>query len=105
MSELDHKKIIQRCKKKGIKFISSPFDLKSIDLLKKLNLKILKIPSGEITNVPYLRKIGSLNKQIILSTGMSNLEEVKKAIQILNDSGTKRNRLQFYIVVQSIQLI
>ena len=93
LSELDHKKIIQRCKKKGIKFISSPFDLKSIDLLKKLNLKILKIPSGEITNVPYLRKIGSLNKQIILSTGMSNLEEVKKAIQILNDSGTKKKQI------------
>ena len=68
-------------------------NLKSIDLLKKLNLKILKIPSGEITNVPYLRKIGSLNKQIILSTGMSNLEEVKKAIQILNDSGTKKKQI------------
>ena len=55
----DHKKIIRRCKMKKIKFLSSPFDLESINLLKKLKLKIFKIPSGEITNIPYLKKIAN----------------------------------------------
>lgn len=90
LSESDHLKIINRCRLKKIKFLSSPFDLKSIDLLKKLNLKLFKIPSGEITNVPYLKKIGSLKKKLILSTGMSTIEEVKKAINILISSGTKK---------------
>ena len=90
LSESDHLKIINRCRLKKIKFLSSPFDLKSIDLLKKLNLKLFKIPSGEITNVPYLKKIGSLKKKLILSTGMSTIEEIKKAINILSSSGTKK---------------
>ena len=62
LSEQDHLKILKRCKKKKIKFLSSPFDLKSIELLKKLKLNLLKIPSGEITNIPYLKMIGSLKK-------------------------------------------
>ena len=90
LSESDHLKIINRCRLKKIKFLSSPFDLNSIDLLKKLNLKLFKIPSGEITNVPYLKKIGSLKKKLILSTGMSTIEEIKKAINILISSGTKK---------------
>ena len=90
LSESDHLKIINRCRLKKIKFLSSPFDLKSINLLKKLNLKLFKIPSGEITNVPYLKKIGSLKKRLILSTGMSTIEEIKKAINILISSGTKK---------------
>lgn len=93
LSKADHKKIIKRCKERGIKFLSSPFDLKSIDLLKNLNLKLIKVPSGEITNIPYLRKIGSLNKNIILSTGMSNLKEVKKAVQVLTNSGTLKKKI------------
>ena len=78
---------------KKIKFLSSPFDLKSIDLLKKLKLNLFKIPSGEITNIPYLRKIGALKKKIILSTGMSNTEEIKKAIKTIISSGTKKKNL------------
>ena len=93
LSAVDHMKIIKRCKKKKIKFISSPFDLKSIDLLKKLKLELYKIPSGEITNIPYLRKVGSLKKKIILSTGMSNMEEIQKAIKILTSSGTKKKNI------------
>ncbi len=93
LSESDHLKIIRRCRLKKIKFLSSPFDLKSIDLLKKLNLNFFKIPSGEITNVPYLKKIGSLKKKIILSTGMSTSEEIKKAINILISSGTKKKNI------------
>ncbi len=89
----EHKKIITYCKSKKIIFLSSPFDIDSVDLLNKLNLKIFKVPSGEITNLPYLRHIGRLNKKIILSTGMSNMEEVKSAVSILINSGTKKNNI------------
>lgn len=93
LSYLDHLKLIDRCKKKKIRFLSSPFDFKSIDLLKKLKLNLIKIPSGEITNIPYLRKLGGLKKKIILSTGMSNIDEIKKAIKILVYAGTKKKNL------------
>lgn len=93
LSEQDHLKILKRCKKKKIKFLSSPFDLKSIELLKKLKLNLLKIPSGEITNIPYLKMIGSLKKRIILSTGMSNMKEVKSAIKILTSCGVKKKNM------------
>lgn len=85
--------IMRYCKKRGIIFLSSPFDLKSIDLLKKMGLNIFKIPSGEITNLPYLRKIGSLNKKIIMSTGMSSLNEIKMAMDALSSAGTKRENI------------
>lgn len=88
-----HKKLISYCKKKNIIFISSPFDKESIDLLSKLGLKIFKIPSGEITNLPYLRHIGKLNKKLILSTGMSNMKEVKNAVKVLITSGTKKKNI------------
>ena len=94
--ELDvdvHKKLIKYCNAKGIMFLSSPFDHDSIDLLNELGLKIYKIPSGEITNLPYLRSIGSLAKQVILSTGMSTLKEVGDALAILVDSGTKKENI------------
>lgn len=85
--------LIEHCKKRGIEFLSTPFDLHSVDLLHKLGLKIFKIPSGEITNLPYLRKIGALNKKVILSTGMANLGEIEKAIEVLTTSGTKRENI------------
>ena len=94
--ELDKKKhneLISYCEKKKIIFLSSPFDLESVDLLNDLGLEIFKIPSGEITNLPYLRYIGKLNKKIILSTGMSNMDEVKNAFDILINSGTKKNNI------------
>ena len=93
LSEKDLKKVVKRCFKKSIKFMSSPFDFESIKVLKKLNIKIIKIPSGEITNVPYLRKIGSLNRKIILSTGMSNMREIRSAISILIKSGTRKKNI------------
>ena len=86
----DHKELLCRCRKKKIIFLSAPFDLKSIDLLANLGLKIIKIPSGEITNFPYLRKIGSLQKKLIVSTGMSTLKEVAGALNVLIKSGTKK---------------
>ena len=94
--ELDieaHKELISYCSNKKIIFLSSPFDHESIELLNDLGLEILKIPSGEITNLPYLRHIGKLNKKIILSTGMSNIDEVKSALNILINSGTKKNKI------------
>ena len=88
-----HKELISYCSNKKIIFLSSPFDHESIELLNDLGLEILKIPSGEITNLPYLRHIGKLNKKIILSTGMSNIDEVKSALNILINSGTKKNNI------------
>jgi N,N'-diacetyllegionaminate synthase len=89
----DFKKLNDYCKDKDIVFLSTPFDHSSIDLLSELELKIFKIPSGEITNLPYLRHIGSLAKQVILSTGMSTLKEVGDALAILIDSGTKKENI------------
>ena len=91
--ELDidaHNELISYCENKNITFLSTPFDLDSIDLLNDLGLNIFKIPSGEITNLPYLRKIGSLNKNIILSTGMSNIGEIEDALDVLTKAGTKK---------------
>ncbi len=88
-----HKELFLYCRNKKIIFLSSPFDHESIELLKDLGLEIFKIPSGEITNLPYLRLIGKLNKKIILSTGMSNLDEVKSALDILISSGTKKENI------------
>lgn len=76
------------CKEKEIEFLSTPFDLESIDFLEKLGCKIWKIPSGEITNYPYLVKIAETRKPVILSTGMSTLEEVKTCYNLLKEKGT-----------------
>ncbi len=94
--ELDidaHKKLIDYCQEKDIMFLSTPFDHESIDLLNELQLQIFKIPSGEITNLPYLRHIGLLNKKVFLSTGMSNLQEVGDALTVLINSGTLKENI------------
>lgn len=75
------------CFQKGIIFLSTPFDIESIDILERLNMVMYKIPSGEITNLPYLIKVASLGKPIILSTGMSSLDEIDKALNILKTNG------------------
>ncbi|SFV60268.1 Legionaminic acid synthase [hydrothermal vent metagenome] len=94
--ELDvntHHELIAYCQSKKIMFLSTPFDHDSIDMLDDLELKIFKIPSGEITNLPYLRHIGSLNKEIILSTGMADIGEIEDALDILIDAGTKKENI------------
>lgn len=94
--ELDldkHKKLISYCRKKKILFLSSPFDVDSIDLLNQLGLQVFKIPSGEIINLPYLRHLGKLNKKVILSTGMADINEIKDALDILIKAGTKKNNI------------
>ena len=85
-----HKILIKYAARKRIKFLSSPFDDESLSFLKKLNLDFIKVPSGEIDNYPFLKKLGQLKKKIILSTGMSNLKEVSYAINILRKYGAKR---------------
>ena len=88
LNELTHERLIQYGKDKGILFLSSPFDLESIDLLDRLGMRIFKIPSGEITNLPYLRKLGALRKELIMSTGMADLGEIEDALAVLMNSGT-----------------
>jgi N,N'-diacetyllegionaminate synthase len=88
-----HKTLIAYCKQQNILFLSTPFDLDSIDLLQNLGLEIFKIPSGEITNLPYLRKIGGLGREVILSTGMSYLAEIEDALKVLVLAGTSKEKV------------
>lgn len=82
-----HLELIRYCKEREMAFLSTPFDFDSIDLLEELGMELYKIPSGEITNLPYLRKIGKTGKKVILSTGMSTLQEIRDAVAVLNTSG------------------
>jgi N,N'-diacetyllegionaminate synthase len=94
--ELDlemHKELIAYCQSKNIMFLSTPFDHESIELLDGLGLEIFKIPSGEITNLPYLRHIGKLHKRVILSTGMATLDEISDALDVLQEAGTKKENI------------
>jgi N,N'-diacetyllegionaminate synthase len=93
LDEKAHRELANYCRKKSITFLSSPFDLESVELLDDLGLEIFKIPSGEITNLPYLRKIGGLRKKIILSTGMAELEEIRAALDILVEEGTAKENI------------
>ena len=91
LSENDHKELIIHSRKRNIKFFSTGFDIPSIDLLINLGQELFKIPSGEITNLPLLRHVGKQRKPTILSTGMSNLNEIESAILTLEDSGVNRS--------------
>jgi len=93
LSFKDFEELKKYCNKKGIIFLSTPFDEESIEFLDKLGLEIFKIPSGEITNLPYLRKIGSLKKRVIFSTGMANLGEIEDALDVLIKSGTTKEEI------------
>jgi len=88
LDEIAHTQLYQYCQHKGIQFLSSAFDLESIGLLNRLGLEIFKIPSGEITNLPYLRKLGALKKRLIMSTGMADLGEIEDALDVLTEFGT-----------------
>ena len=93
LDENAHRVLISYCKDKEIMFLSTPFDHDSIDLLISFEMPIFKIPSGEITNLPYLRHIGSLGKEVILSTGMANLNEVQDALEVLIKAGTSKVKI------------
>jgi len=92
LSQADHYVLIEYCKEKNVKFLSTAFDFDSIEFLKN-KLDFYKIPSGEITNLPYLEKVAELNLPIVMSTGMANLEEVKAAFHILNRNGIKKENI------------
>ena len=83
LAESNHKYLINHSKKKKIKFLSTAFEEKSLSLLKKYNLDYIKIPSGEITNYPFLKKISKIKKKILISTGMATVDEIKKALKVL----------------------
>lgn len=89
ISEEMHQVLIRYCESKNIKFLSTAFDLESLTYLKSIGLKLAKIPSGEITNLPYLRTIAKLFPEIILSTGMANMDEIKSALKVLIENGAK----------------
>ena len=93
LSYMQFKKIKKYCQIKKIEFLSTPFDLRSIDFLNSLNMKYFKIPSGEITNLPYLIKVAKLKKKLILSTGMSNMKEIGEALKILISNGTPKKNI------------
>jgi N,N'-diacetyllegionaminate synthase len=90
LSEADHQALIKHCEERGIRFLSTAFDLESIALLDRLGLPLWKIPSGEITHFPYLRAIGRTEKPVILSTGMAHVDEIAEAIDTLTRFGTPR---------------
>jgi N,N'-diacetyllegionaminate synthase len=93
LTEEMHEELIKYCAEKNIMFLSTPFDLYAVDLLDSYGLDTFKIPSSELTNLPYLRKISKMNKKIILSTGMANLGEIEDAISILVEGGTNKDNI------------
>ncbi|PRC91480.1 N-acetylneuraminate synthase [Solimicrobium silvestre] len=93
LDEAAHHEIIRYCAEKNIQFLSTPFDHDSIDLLASLGMSTFKIPSGEITNLPYLRKVGKIAKDVILSTGMANLGEVEAALMHLCAAGLRKEKI------------
>ena len=93
LSDADHKELISYCKSKNINFFSTAFDNEGISYLSLLNFDMFKIPSGELTNYPYLRAIGQTGLPVILSTGMANLDEIEKSTNILVSHGTKKSEI------------
>lgn len=93
LDEAAHEKLMARCRERGIEFLSTAFDLGSVDLLERLGIKTWKVPSGEITNLPLLRRIGATGGRAIVSTGMCTLEEVENAVRVLESYGIPRGRI------------
>lgn len=93
LSKQDHQELVDYCKKKGIQFWSTAFDPDSIEYLHTLNLGLWKIPSGEITNYPYIKKIAQYHQPVILSTGMCEMEDISAAMNVLCENGVDRNQI------------
>ena len=96
ISEPMHKILMEHCKKNNIKFLTTAFDIESLNYIHSLGIKLAKIPSGEITNLPYLREVAKKFDEIILSTGMSNMSEIISAYKVLNNNALK-NVKQFEV--------
>ncbi len=83
-----HEQLIAYCKEKHIMFLSTPFDIDSLHYLIQCGVEIVKVPSGEVTNYPFLREVGRTGKRVIISSGMSTLEEIKEAVDVLKNNGS-----------------
>lgn len=88
-----HVALIEYCRHRRIRFLSTGFDIKSLDLLAGLGIPLFKIPSGEVTNLPYLQHIGRMGKPLILSTGMADMAEIGAALNVLEQAGTSRRQI------------
>lgn len=93
LSQAEHEELIHYCKKRNIRFFSTAFDMESIDYLHSLNMGLWKVPSGEITNYPYLRKIAQYQEPVILSTGMCELSDIESAMSVLLEFGVKKEQI------------
>ena len=93
LSPEEHEVLIDYCQKKGIKFFSTAFDFDSMDYLHSLNLGLWKIPSGEVTNYPFLKRIATYNEKTILSTGMCDMQDVRAAVNALYKNGLSKENL------------
>ena len=93
LSQAVHQELIDYCAQKGVQFLSTGFDIESLEFLAQLGITIAKVPSGEITNLPYLRKVASLFPEVILSTGMATIEEIKDAVKVLTDNGVNKDKI------------
>ena len=87
LTEQDFLHLKKYCEELRIGFLSTPFDLDSIDFLDKLDMDFWKLPSGEVTNYPYLEKIGKTKKKVVMSTGMCNMQEIREAVAVLEENG------------------
>jgi N-acetylneuraminate synthase len=88
-----HEELIAYCKKKNVQFFSTAFDLDSLEYLHTIGLEIVKIPSGEITNLPYLRKAATLFRKVIISTGMATIAEIKDAVEVFTNAGINKDNI------------
>jgi len=93
LSAEDHEELIAYCNAGGIKFFSTAFDFDSIEYLHSLNLGLWKIPSGEVTNYPFLKRVAAFNEKTILSTGMCDMDDVRAAVEALYNNGLSRENL------------
>ena len=93
LSHIQHQELIAYCQTRKMSFFSTAFDLESLDYLKALDFEMVKIPSGEITNLPYLKKAAQLFSKVIISTGMSTLSEIENALNVFISNGTKRESI------------
>jgi len=93
LSRQMHVELMSHCRTLKIGFLSAAFDLESLDMLRELGFELFKVPSGEITNLPYLRRLGSFGKPVILSTGMADMEEIEAALSVLAEAGLAWDRI------------
>ena len=93
LSQALHQELMDYCNQKGVKFLSTGFDSESLVFLAQLGITIAKVPSGEITNLPYLRQVANVFPEVILSTGMATIDEIKDAVKVLTDNGVSKDKI------------